>query len=98
MFTDLVREMDGVMFDEFGQKVVYNDAVIVEAILEFDVMRYNSMGESVRNHYEFTVSNREVGTMKVGDIVEVGRERYRISEIVLSDESVTVGAAVRESG
>lgn len=96
MFTELAREMDGVLFDEFGQKAVYNDAVIVDVILDFDVMRFNSVGESIRNHYEFTVANNVVGTLSHGDTFDIGHDRYRITEIVVSDDSVSIGAAVRE--
>ena len=86
--------MDASLFDIFGQKGVFNDRIVVDVILDRDVIRENSYGESIRNHFEITVLNKQVAKLSKGDRIDILADTYEISDIVVSDSNITIGAAV----
>ena len=92
------EEADPALFSAFSVKALYNDSTVVDAILDHDVERLNSYGESIRNLHEITVMNKQVGRLKKGDTVEFSGLVYTITDIVTSDANITIGEANRESG
>lgn len=94
----LFAEMDGDIFNEFGVKGVFNSSIVIDVILDRDVIREDNYGESIRNSFEITVKNVEVGKLSKGNTVDIAADSYEIVDIVVSDSNISIGAAVHVSG
>lgn len=94
-FDSFARDMDLALFDSFGEQAVFNDRNAIHVILDRDVVRENTYGESVVNSFEITVQNKEVAKLSKGDRIDILADSYEISAIVAGDYSITTGAAFR---
>lgn len=89
----MFAQMDEDLFDLYGTRAVFNDSYVIDAILDRDVIRQDSFGESIRNNFEITVRNHQVGKLSKNDTIDFAADRYEIVEIILSDSNNTVGVA-----
>lgn len=91
MFSETLKDIDRSILKELGIDAFINGKK-GSVILDLDVQRVNSYGESIRNSYEISVSN-EHHQLSIGDEVYCDNKRFEIVDIVEGDESITTGAA-----
>lgn len=93
-FDALCQQMDDDLFDQFGETAIYNSAHAVSAIYEKKTEDFE--GQKVTVH-EFTVKNRQVGTLAIGDTFELGWNRYTVNQILSDDGFVIVASTALTS-
>lgn len=93
-FDALCEQMDDDVFELNGQIAVYNGAHAISAIYEKKTEEFE--GQRVTIH-EFTVKNRQVGTLAVGDTFELGWNRYTVNQILSDDGFVIVASTALTS-
>jgi SPP1 family predicted phage head-tail adaptor len=88
-FEALCEQMDDDLFEQFGETAIYNGQRAVSAIFEKKTEEFE--GQKITVH-EFTVRNRQVGALAVGDTLEKGWNRYTVNQILSDDGFVIVAS------
>lgn len=84
-FDDLMTDVDGVLFDTFGDRAIVN-GVVVDAIIDRDVEQfgaYDTTGPARRHEATFRVC--QVPAPKRGHIVNTDNGDYTIDGIISND-------------
>lgn len=89
----MFAEMDESLFELFGAKGIFNNSFVIDVILDRDVIREDAFGESIRNNFEITVKNHQVGRLSKGNTIDIAADRYEIVDIFLSDSNISIGVA-----
>jgi len=92
-FDQAVFDMDAQLLNEYSERAIYNNSIIVDIVLDKNVTRQLESGEVVLNAYEVTAFASQIEKMAIGDYFEIGAKKYTISTIVAGDQSISTGAA-----
>lgn len=92
-FDQAVLDMDAQLLDEYSERAIYNNSIIVDIVIDQNVTRQLESGEVVTNAYELTSFASQIEKMTIGDTFEIGLKKYTISNITSGDHSISTGAA-----
>jgi hypothetical protein len=97
MFEDSLTDLSAAIFGAFSDQALFNNAYVVNVILDKNVERTAEYGEVIFNSYEITVSHQEVDRVTINDTFDVGSDSYKVTKIMVSDDRLTVAAVVKTS-
>lgn len=92
MFDQAIKQMDNALFSAFSKKGIYNQAYMIDVVLDVDVDRATEV-DFVRNAYELTFQRSQVSEVSERDIVEIDGLVYTLTSPVQSDENIIIWAA-----